>query len=230
MLSSRTEPSSLQSSYDEPSTSNTEDYGYMQVSSSLLPDQKYHACNQQLWTRLAVFYDSQAPAGSQMASQRAYLHSGFSGAVALTSKPCFVHNKVHTHSCSQETASFTWQLSMLCRVLHGVCLQEYAALKKQLLDNTRKSGGAIGLYLLLTVDGQAALLAMTGAAASYGYLLWLCRDVDNVRPTDEVPIWEANKVGGLCSTVQHRPALDCTAHDCLRLQLLWSAIECSCTV
>jgi hypothetical protein len=89
-------------------------------------------------------------------------------------------------------------------VLHGVCLQEYAALKKQLLDNTRKSGGAIGLYLLLTVNGQAALLAMIGAAASYGYLLWLCRDVDNVRPTDEVPIWEANKV---------RPALDCAAQD-----------------
>jgi hypothetical protein len=90
-------------------------------------------------------------------------------------------------------------------MLHNLCLQEYAALKKQLLDNTRKSGGAIGLYLLLTVNGQAALLAMTGAAASYGYLLWLCRDVDNVRPTDEVPIWEANKVGGfdLHITAQH---------------------------
>jgi hypothetical protein len=35
---------------------------------------------------------------------------------------------------------------------------------------------------------------MIGAGASYAYLLWLCRDVDAVRGTDEVPIWEANKV------------------------------------
>jgi hypothetical protein len=74
------------------------------------------------------------------------------------------------------------------------CLQEYAALKQQLLDNTRKSAGAIGAYLLLTVNGTAALLAMLGAGASYAYLLWLCRDVDAVQPTDRVPIWEANKV------------------------------------
>ncbi|KAF6255644.1 hypothetical protein COO60DRAFT_1534221 [Scenedesmus sp. NREL 46B-D3] len=73
-------------------------------------------------------------------------------------------------------------------------MQEYAALKQQLLDNTRKSGGAIGLYLLLTVNGAAALAAMVGAAASYAYLSWVCRDVDNVKPTDTVPIWEANKV------------------------------------
>lgn len=73
-------------------------------------------------------------------------------------------------------------------------LQEYAALKQQLLDNTRKSGGAIGAYLLLTVNGTAALLAMIGAGASYGYLMWLCRDVDAVQGTDVVPIWEANKV------------------------------------
>eukprot|EP00775_Hariotina_reticulata_P010099 gene10099-10255_t len=73
-------------------------------------------------------------------------------------------------------------------------LQEYAALKQQLLNNTRKSGGAIGLYLLLTVNGAAALAAMIGTAASYTYLSWLCRDVDNVQPTDTVPIWEANKI------------------------------------
>lgn len=76
----------------------------------------------------------------------------------------------------------------------AACMQEYVALKQQLLDNTRKSGGAIGAYLLFTVNGTAALLAMIGAGASYAYLLWLCRDVDAVRGTDEVPIWEANKV------------------------------------
>lgn len=80
----------------------------------------------------------------------------------------------------------------------GVCVpQEYAALKQQLLDNTRKSGGAIGAYLFFTVNGTAALLAMIGAGASYAYLLWLCRDVDAVQPTDTVPIWEANKVCGV---------------------------------
>jgi hypothetical protein len=73
-------------------------------------------------------------------------------------------------------------------------VQEYTALKEQLLDNTRKSGGAIGAYLLLTVNGTAALLAMIGAGASYGYMLWLCRDVDAVKGTDTVPIWEANRV------------------------------------
>jgi hypothetical protein len=73
-------------------------------------------------------------------------------------------------------------------------VQEYTALKEQLLDNTRKSGGAIGAYLLFTVNGTAALLAMVGAGASYGYMLWLCRDVDAVKGTDTVPIWEANRV------------------------------------
>lgn len=73
-------------------------------------------------------------------------------------------------------------------------MQEYADLKQQLLNNTRKSGGAIGLYLLLTVNGAAALAAMVGTAASYAYISWLCRDVDNVKASDTIPIWEANKV------------------------------------
>jgi len=82
-------------------------------------------------------------------------------------------------------------------------MQEYAALKQQLLNNTRKSGGAIGLYLLLTVNGAAALAAMIGTAASYAYLVWLCRDVDNVKPTDTVPVWEANKVNQHGKDVGH---------------------------
>jgi len=82
-------------------------------------------------------------------------------------------------------------------------MQEYAALKQQLLNNTRKSGGAIGLYLLLTVNGAAALAAMIGTAASYAYLVWLCRDVDNEKPTDTVPVWEANKVNQHGKEVGH---------------------------
>jgi hypothetical protein len=73
-------------------------------------------------------------------------------------------------------------------------LEEYQQLKQQLLDNIRKSGGALGLYLLLTVNGEATLWCMLGTAASYGYFLWLCHDVDSVKPTDTVPIWEANRV------------------------------------
>lgn len=33
-------------------------------------------------------------------------------------------------------------------------VQEYAELKRSLLDNTRKSGAGIALYMLLTVDGE----------------------------------------------------------------------------
>lgn len=75
-------------------------------------------------------------------------------------------------------------------------MKEYALLKAQLLDNTRKCGGIIGVYLLLTVNATATLCAMGGCAASYVYFSWLCADVDNVKPTDTVPVWEANKVGG----------------------------------
>lgn len=73
-------------------------------------------------------------------------------------------------------------------------MKEYTALKQELLDNTRKAGGVIGGYLLLTVGGGPALCCMLGAAASYAYFSWLCHDVDSVKATDTVPIWEANKV------------------------------------
>jgi hypothetical protein len=73
-------------------------------------------------------------------------------------------------------------------------MKEYGALKAELLDNTRKAGGALGAYLLLTAGGGPALACMAGAAGSYFYFAWLCRDVDAVQGTDTVPIWEANKV------------------------------------
>jgi len=71
---------------------------------------------------------------------------------------------------------------------------EYNSLKSELLDNTRKAGGVIGGYLLFTAGGGPALCCMLGAAFSYAYFSWLCYDVDSVKPTDPVPIWEANKV------------------------------------
>ncbi|KIY91228.1 hypothetical protein MNEG_16736 [Monoraphidium neglectum] len=37
-------------------------------------------------------------------------------------------------------------------------------------------------------------MCMLGAAGSYAYFSWLCADVDAVKGTDPVPIWEANKI------------------------------------
>lgn len=73
-------------------------------------------------------------------------------------------------------------------------MREYAELKSQLLDGTRKCGSAAGLYVLLTVGAPAALCCMLGVAASFAYFTWLCADVDKVQASDTVPIWEANKV------------------------------------
>jgi len=70
-------------------------------------------------------------------------------------------------------------------------MAEYAALKQRLLRGARTAGGVVGLYLLFAVDGEAALCALVGAAAGYGYLLLLMRDVDAVSGDDEVPLWQA---------------------------------------
>lgn len=73
-------------------------------------------------------------------------------------------------------------------------MAEYGMLKVKLLDKTRTGAGFLALYLLATVDGEAALCALLGASAGYGYLLWLCHDIDSVKGTDTVPAWEADKI------------------------------------
>lgn len=73
-------------------------------------------------------------------------------------------------------------------------MTEYNSLKDTLLDNTRKAGGGLGLYLLLAVNGKAALCCMLGTAFSYLYLFWLCADIDRFKGDDLVPWWEADKV------------------------------------
>lgn len=45
-------------------------------------------------------------------------------------------------------------------------MQEYKQLKDKLLDNTRKSGSAIGLYFLLLVNGQVRVTSFPAMAAS----------------------------------------------------------------
>jgi hypothetical protein len=73
-------------------------------------------------------------------------------------------------------------------------MREYATLKTEILDSTRKCGGGLALYALLTAGGVASLCVLCGAAGSSLYVTLLIADVDGVRPTDTVPIWEANRI------------------------------------
>lgn len=73
-------------------------------------------------------------------------------------------------------------------------MQEYRKLKSTILDRTRTSGALFALYLFITVDGQTALCSLIGTWAAFLYLLWLMHDVDSVKPTDTVPLNNANKI------------------------------------
>jgi hypothetical protein len=77
-------------------------------------------------------------------------------------------------------------------------LQEYEALKASLLGTTRKAGGGLAAYLLLAVDGSAALCALLGSAAASVYLLWLFRDVEAYNADSRVPMMEAEQVCSCC--------------------------------
>ena len=80
------------------------------------------------------------------------------------------------------------------RIADPEYIKEYEKLKSLLMDNTRRSGGAIAAYLLLVVDGKSSLCALLGMAFSNLYLLWLYRDVDAVTGNDFVPMAEAKKI------------------------------------
>jgi hypothetical protein len=73
-------------------------------------------------------------------------------------------------------------------------MREYAQLKAEILDSTRRCGGGMALYAFLTAGGGAALCVLAGAAGSSLYVTLLMRDVDSVQPTDPVPLWEANRI------------------------------------
>jgi hypothetical protein len=75
-----------------------------------------------------------------------------------------------------------------------VSLTEYEDLKALLLKRTWRFGTAFSLYLLLTVSTEAAFAELVGAAASYGYLLWLYRDVDAYSPDTPIPARAAEMV------------------------------------
>lgn len=43
---------------------------------------------------------------------------------------------------------------------------------------------------------QAALCTATGAVAGYGYLMWVCYDVDRVTEDDETPMRDVDQIRG----------------------------------
>ncbi|EFJ50235.1 hypothetical protein VOLCADRAFT_104055 [Volvox carteri f. nagariensis] len=101
-------------------------------------------------------------------------------------------------------------------------MKEYQALKDQLQDNNRKCGAVVAAYLLLTVDGQAALCALLGSAASYAYLSCLYRDVDSYRGDTQVPMVEADKVTGEIENtfIRRMAKVGCAYRQALQPRLL----------
>jgi hypothetical protein len=73
-------------------------------------------------------------------------------------------------------------------------MQEYEDLKALLLKRTWRFGTAFAIYLLLTVSAEAAAAELVGSAASYGYFLWLIRDVDAYDADTPVPMRAAEMV------------------------------------
>ena len=74
-------------------------------------------------------------------------------------------------------------------------MQEYLELKRFLLRRTQRFATFLTVYIFLVAAGKAALCAAVGGASAYIYVAWLCRDVDNVSPNDDVPMLHA-----LCAT------------------------------
>lgn len=73
-------------------------------------------------------------------------------------------------------------------------LREYEDLKELLLTRTWRFGTLFAVYLLLTVSAESAFAELVGAAASYGYFLWLIRDVDAYTADTPVPMRAAEMV------------------------------------
>lgn len=67
-------------------------------------------------------------------------------------------------------------------------LDEYEALKALLLKRTWRFGTLFSVYLLLAVSTESAFAELIGAATSYGYVLWLIRDIDAYGPDTQVPM------------------------------------------
>ncbi|MEW5313649.1 MAG: hypothetical protein WDW38_005200 [Sanguina aurantia] len=110
----------------------------------------------------------------------------------MNSSSCRRTNKQHT----LRTVTSAAEQTSTPVVVEDEYMKEYEEMKESLLGNTRKIGGGLAGYLLLTVNSKAALCALLGAAASSLYLQWIYRDVDNVKITDVVPMRQAEMVDG----------------------------------
>ena len=73
-------------------------------------------------------------------------------------------------------------------------LADYAALKRRVGANARRTGGALALYLFLTVSADAAAASLVGTAAGSLYLAWLARDVEAINVDTRVPVMAARAV------------------------------------
>eukprot|EP01023_Acetabularia_acetabulum_P035559 TRINITY_DN3356_c0_g1_i1.p1 TRINITY_DN3356_c0_g1~~TRINITY_DN3356_c0_g1_i1.p1 ORF type:complete len:252 (-),score=25.96 TRINITY_DN3356_c0_g1_i1:326-1081(-) len=62
--------------------------------------------------------------------------------------------------------------------------EEYAELRKSLIRNTQRTGGALTLYLYLVLNSTAAFCCMAGSIGSYLYVLLLVNDVDSLKQED----------------------------------------------
>ena len=77
-------------------------------------------------------------------------------------------------------------------VARAATMQEYLELKQFLLRRTQRFGSLLAAYLLIADSAEAAACAAVGTAASYLYMVLLCRDIDSMRPGDDVPMSRAN--------------------------------------
>lgn len=73
-------------------------------------------------------------------------------------------------------------------------LAEYAALKRRVGANARRTGAALAGYLFLTVSPAAAAAVLGGTAAGSLYLAWLARDVEAINVDTRVPVMAARAV------------------------------------
>eukprot|EP01024_Parvocaulis_polyphysoides_P040070 TRINITY_DN363_c0_g1_i2.p1 TRINITY_DN363_c0_g1~~TRINITY_DN363_c0_g1_i2.p1 ORF type:complete len:248 (-),score=30.57 TRINITY_DN363_c0_g1_i2:452-1195(-) len=62
--------------------------------------------------------------------------------------------------------------------------QEYAQLRKNIIRNTQRVGGALTLYIYLVFNATAAFCCMAGGIGSYLYVLLLVNDVDSLKQED----------------------------------------------
>lgn len=122
-------------------------------------------------------------------------NSGIKSIWSLTAAPSSpFHPRRAPLTATNDHSPSTCQSSASDRTANPEYIKEYDQLKSLLINNTRRSGGAIAAYMLVVVDGEASLCALLGMVFSNLYLFWLYRDVDSVTGNDFVPMAEAKKI------------------------------------